>query len=304
VFSPGSVVVIRPHFFEPNPETAQDNSFQKSATELAATISQKAFTEVTNMVALLRNKGIKVHIFEDESHLTPDSVFPNNWLATLVSGEITTFPMYARNRRMERRDDITDFLKQHYQVCKLVDFSHFEKENCFLEGTGSMILDQQNKIAYAALSNRTDEGLFHKFCQLNHFEPVLFSASNDQGTPVYHTNVMMAVGQQFAVIGSALIKDPLERQCVISTLEKSGKEVIDIDELQVEKFCGNVLELTNNAQQQLLAMSGTAFSAFREDQLETLSKYVELLPIDVPTIELAGGSVRCMLAGAHLPASF
>lgn len=298
--SPQSVVMVRPHFFTPNPQTSEDNHFQKNALSSTHETAMMAFNEVTAMVQGLKEKGVTVHVFEDQTRLTPDSVFPNNWLITLPTSELLVFPMYAENRRAERRADIMDFLTQRYSVSRQVDYSEFEAEQVFLEGTGSMVLDHSNKIAYAALSNRTHPQLLQHFCDSNGFETVAFDATDEQGIPIYHTNVMMSVGDKFAVIAADQIRDATQRTRIIDKLRSSGKEVVEISEQQVNHFCGNVLQLQNAQGKSLLAMSQTAFEHFTETQKATLSKHAELLPFAVPTIELAGGSVRCMLAGVHL----
>lgn len=300
--SPQSVVVIRPHFFTPNPQTSADNLFQKQAHLTADTTAKMAFDEVTTLVEKLRQKAVTVHLFDDETRLTPDSVFPNNWLVTLPTGEVMSFPMYAQNRRAERRNDIKDFLSRHYAVSRQVTYEDFEAEQVFLEGTGSMILDHQHKVAYAAISNRTHPPLLQHFCDIHGFEMMAFDATDGSGTPIYHTNVMMSVGEDFAVIAADQIKDKTQKRRVLSRLESTCKEVIEISEQQVNHFCGNVLQLRSANGQSLLAMSQTASEHFTDTQKQVLSQYAELLPMSVPTIELAGGSVRCMLAGIHLPA--
>lgn len=301
--SPRAVIMVRPHHFTPNPQTAADNSFQQTATENSAEIStsikEKAYLQVTQAANILRHHGVRVHLFEDTSTVTPDSVFPNNWFTTHPNGQVGLFPMYCDNRRKERKPEIIELLKDQYQVDKISDYTDYEQLDIFLEGTGSMVLDNVNRIAYGVKSKRMDETLLAQFCRDFSYQAIAFDASDDNGTAIYHTNVLMCIGSQFAMIGLSLIQDQNEREHVRYTLKNNGKEVVELSFAQIQKFAGNALELKTE-KGIILAISQTAFDALTDQQISVISKYVEIVPIDVSTLELAGGSIRCMLAGVHL----
>lgn len=297
--SPNAVVMIRPHHFTPNPQTAADNAFQQSPKLDANTVKENAYWEVTLAADTLRKHGVTVHLFEDEGHDTPDSVFPNNWFSTHATGQIGLYPMYCENRRKERNPNIIAFLTSHYRVSKTVDYSHYEHKNIVLEGTGSMVLDNQNKIAYAVKSKRMNETLFAQFCQDFHYQPLAFDASDEKGVPIYHTNVLMCLGTRFALIGLSLIDDVVTRNKVRNAIEETGKELIELSHEQIQHFAGNALELQTH-KGRILAISQTAFNALTHPQISAITKHVKIVPLDVTTLEMAGGSIRCMLAGIHL----
>lgn len=297
--APTAVVMIRPHQFFPNEQTAQDNHFQSQANSDDATIADGAFKQVSEMVQSLSDEGVTVHLFEDEGFETPDSVFPNNWFSTHDSGAVAIYPMYAENRRKERRSDIIAFLKNHYRVSEIIDYSPLELEQTFLEGTGAMVLDHQSRIAYAVRSKRLDESALLRFCHHFDYQPVVFDACDKDGIAVYHTNVLMCVGTEFVMICLDMIKDKQQKAAVTRQIEKSGKTIVELSESQINRFCGNALEL-QGTDNRLLALSKTAFDALTQAQITSLQQSVKLLPFDVSHIELAGGSVRCMLAGIHL----
>lgn len=299
--APGAVVMIRPHHFSPNPETLQDNRFQQEVSGELDVVKNKAYVQVTQAQQQLQKAGVAVHVFEDLGTETPDSVFPNNWFSTHAGGQIAIYPMYAENRRKERRSDIIEFLKQHYRVQDVVDYSGLEYDQLFLEGTGAMVLDHLERVAYAAASKRTDSLALERFCSHFNFEPMVFDAVDADGIPVYHTNVLMCIGTEFVMAGFDLITDPKRREEVIQRFAASGREIIQLTEAQIGSFCGNALEL-HGSQGRVLALSQTAFDALTSEQIVQLQKSVTLLPLDVSTLELAGGSVRCMLAGVHLSA--
>ncbi len=300
--STDTVLMVRPHAFTPNPQTAADNSFQcDSVKKDKTTIARQAYDEVSAMVALLQSKGITVHLFEDDGQRgTPDSVFPNNWITTYNEGLIGVHAMYAQNRRKERRDDVLDFFRSQYNVMDIIDDSAAAEEGKYLEGTGVLILDRLYKIAYMCRSMRTNEELLEKYCRDFGFAAMAFDASDEGGTPIYHTNVMMCLGTNFALIGLNCIKNDHERARVVHMLESTGREIIEISQDQIAAFAGNALELQGRGGK-LLALSTTAFGALTDEQKARIEHYTELLPIDIPTIELAGGSVRCMLAEVFLP---
>lgn len=297
--APSAVVMIRPHHFVPNEQTQGDNSFQTASSFDKENTKQQAFQQVTAMAEELKQHGVTVHLFEDEDTKTPDSVFPNNWFSTHLGGQIAIYPMYAPNRRQERRSDIIDMLKAQYRVQDIIDYSGLEYDDIFLEGTGAMVLDHVERIAYAARSNRTDSHVLERFCTHFNIEPMVFDACDSNGTAVYHTNVLMCIGSDFVMAGFEMMTDEFRRQQIIRRFENAGKLVIQLTEQQITSFCGNAIELQGNGLR-LLALSQTAFDALTQEQKILLSQRVKLLPLDVSALELAGGSVRCMLAGVHL----
>ena len=300
VQSPNSVVMIRPWRFHPNPETAADNAFQRTAPDSQSDTSVQARSEFNAMVASLRYKGVNVHVFDDYGdYETPDSVFPNNWFSTHTGGVVAVYPMYSPNRRRERRTDVLNMLKSEYRVQDIVDMSGLEWDGLYLEGTGAMVLDHMERVAYTVNSNRADPIVLERFCSHFKFEPMAFDAQDKSGNAVYHTNVLMCIASQFVLIGSSMISDEKRRKAVVDRLRISGREVIELSIEQIEQFAGNALELTGQ-NGKLLALSQTAYDALTPEQIAIIEQYAELLPLNVPTIELAGGSVRCMLAGVHL----
>jgi len=297
--APSTVVMIRPHHFFPNEETRQDNSFQATATFDKEQIEQQAFEQVTKARETLEAEGITVHCFEDETSETPDSVFPNNWFSTHAGGHIAIYPMYAKNRRKEKRTDIIEFLKAHYRVQDVIDYSGLEYDGIYLEGTGAMVLDHIERVAYAVNSKRTDSHALERFCSHFNFEPMVFKAADKSGTSVYHTNVLMCIGSDFVMAGFEMMTDHKRRTEIIQRFENTGKRIVYLSEHQINQFCGNALEL-QGASQRILALSTKAYKALTQEQIMLLELSVKLVPLDVPAIEHAGGSVRCMLAGVHL----
>jgi hypothetical protein len=297
--APSAVVMIRPHHFCPNEETKQDNSFQASAIFDKNLIKKQAFEQVTSAVQVLQAEGIIVHTFEDEGIETPDSVFPNNWFSTHTGGHIAIYPMYAKNRRKERRNDIIELLKKQYRVQDVIDYSGLEYDEIYLEGTGAMVLDHIERVAYAAHSNRTDSHVLERFCSHFNFEPMFFDAKNKVGSSIYHTNVLMCIGTDFVMAGFEMITNLKRRAEIIQRFKSAGKRIVNLTEQQINAFCGNALEL-QGASGRILALSATAHAALTLEQKSVLEHSVKLIPLDVSAIELAGGSVRCMLAGIHL----
>ncbi|WP_323772245.1 citrulline utilization hydrolase CtlX [Antarctobacter sp.] len=300
--APASVVMIRPHHFTPNAQTARDNHFQSQpAGTDSETIAQAAHDEVTQAAKVLRAAGVNVHLFEDTGTETPDSVFPNNWFSTHAGGHVAVYPMYSPNRRAERRQDVLDMLKQHYRVQDIIDYSGLEQDGLFLEGTGAMVIDHLERVAYAARSRRTSEILMERFCTHFNYEPIVFDAVDAGGQPIYHTNVLMCIGTDFALIGLDTIPDETRRQDVADRLRRGERDVINLTHDQIAAFAGNAIEL-HGKDGPILALSSRALLALDADQRARLEKHVTLLPLDIPTIEMAGGSVRCMIAGLHLSA--
>lgn len=300
-----TVLMVEPIAFGYNSQTAQNNYFQVEQKE--ADIQEKALQEFNNFVEKLRAKGIQVITIKDtlEPH-SPDSIFPNNWVSFHEDGRVALYPMFAMNRRVERRSDILDTLRNEgFNITEVNDFSNSEKEEKFLEGTGSMIFDHDFKIAYGSVSLRLDEGLFRDFCEKFGYTPVVFHSFQNVGNqrlPIYHTNVMMCVAEQFVVICLDCIDDELEREKVQEVIKSTDKEVIEISEEQMHQFAGNMLQVQNEEGTQFLVMSQTAYKSLTKEQIEKIKSYCEIIYADLNTIELnGGGSARCMLAEVFLP---
>ncbi len=298
-----TLLMIRPVNFNFNEETAQNNFYQKRPIDNNYS-SLMAIKEFDNFVNILRNHGVNVEVFEDIiENKTPDSIFPNNWISTHLEGSVILYPMFAENRRRERREDIIDYLNKNFLVNKLYkEYLSYEKEGFYLEGTGSMVLDRVNKIAYASISRRTDFVLFHEWCQLMNYKPVSFiSYQNISGSKevIYHTNVMMCIASKFAIICLESINNNDDKKKVEQTLINSGKEVILITEAQKNKFAGNMLEVLGD--KNYLVMSQTAFLSLSDFQKERIMNYAEIISVPIENIEkIGGGSVRCMIAEIFL----
>lgn len=299
--APAAVVMIRPQHFHPNPQTAADNAFQRSAsTASAAAIAVAARDEVTVAAAALQAAGVRVHVFDDfGAQETPDSVFPNNWFSTHAGGHVAIYPMYSPNRRRERRLDVIEMLKTEYRVQDVIDYSGLEYDGLFLEGTGAMVLDHLDRVAYTARSNRANPVALERFCTHFNFEPMAFDSADSAGCAIYHTNVLMCIATEFAMIGLDMITDPLRRREIETRLQTSGREVIKLSEQQIHEFAGNAIELSTDSGR-VLALSARAAASLRTEQRQIIERSARILPLSVPTIEMAGGSVRCMLAGIHL----
>ena len=292
--------MVRPHRFHPNPETAADNAFQSDAVQAHDTIAGLAHAEVTAAAARLQAAGVRVHLFEDLGERdTPDAVFPNNWFSTHAGGHVALYPMFAESRRRERRSDVIEMLKAEYRVQDVIDYSGLESDGMFLEGTGAMVLDHIARVAYTARSNRSDAVALERFCTHFNYEPMAFATADARGLPCYHTNVMLCVGTDFALGGFHLISDPARRQAVQARLAESGRALIELSAQQIGEFAGNALELSG-PRGRVLALSARALASLSAEQKAVIERSATLLPLAVPTIELAGGSVRCMLAGIHL----
>ena len=298
-----TVLMIEPAAFGFNAETAQNNYFQVNSEN--AETQNRALQEFNNFVEKLRSKGINVITVKDtlEPH-TPDSIFPNNWISMHQDGTVVLYPMCAVNRRWERRNDILEILKRNFSVKEIIDFSAPENDGKFLEGTGSMIFDHDNKLAYGSVSLRLDEQLFREFCEKFGFEPVVFHSyqtANNERLPIYHTNVMMCVADQFVVICLDCIDDETERVHVVTAIVNSGKEIIEISESQMQRFAGNMLQLQNPEGKKFLVMSLSAYQSLTPEQISNIEKYSEIIYSDLETIETnGGGSARCMLAEVFL----
>jgi len=300
-----TVFMIRPGHFRYNEDTAQDNAFQENPTELSEqAIEDQVLTEFDNMVKVLRRAGIQVLVFNESSKTqNPDAIFPNNWFSTHNDGSLVTYPMFAPSRRGERNEKVIELLAEHFKLENRYSFEQYEEDDQFLEGTGSMIFDRQDKVVYACLSERTNIQLLDKFCLLRNYEKVSFDALDQRGKPIYHTNVMMFIGSQMAIVGLDSIVDPAQRNFVLRRLNQSGKSVIEISQDQIDQFAGNMLQLYSaKKDKHFLVMSETAEKSLTRAQKKRINDYATILQVPIPTIErVGGGSVRCMMAEIFLP---
>jgi hypothetical protein len=299
--STNNLLMIRPVAFGFNTQTAESNAFQNRDDDQQA-VQQKAVQEFDGFVQVLRDKGVNVTVINDtaEPH-TPDSIFPNNWVSFHDNGDIFLYPMQAENRRLERREDIIRKMEESFKANHVIDLSRFEAKEQFLEGTGSMVLDRENRIAYACLSPRTNAEVLKAFCDYTGYKAVTFDAFDQNGQAIYHTNVLMAIGSKFAVICLDSIANTSEKEAVNKSLNSTGKEIIDITFDQMNHFAGNMLEIKNNEGKPLVVMSQVAFNSLNAGQIASLEKYGKLVYADINTIETnGGGSARCMMAEVHL----
>lgn len=294
--------MVRPAAFGFNEETAANNYFQSNPGIDKKQLQQKALAEFDNMVQTLRQHDITVWVIDDTSEpAKPDAIFPNNWLSTSPSGTVAVFPLYAPNRRTEKRDDILDQLAKRFVVKEVQDWSEFEAEGRFLEGTGSMIIDYDNQMIYACVSERTSLSVLEKYAATNGFQAIVFLATDKNGMPVYHTNVVMTLGEGFCVLCEEAIEEEWELIAVRQLLESTNHSIISITREQLHSFAGNMLQVQNKKGEKYLVLSQTAFDSLRKEQKQQLEAYSTLLPIAVPTIEaVEGGSVRCMMAEIFL----
>jgi hypothetical protein len=295
--------MIRPWRFYPNPETAVDNAFQRPAPRDSEGLNVAARDEFDAAVDTLRHAGVIVHAFDDTADPEkPDAVFPNNWISTHHDGRVALFPMYSTLRRRERRHDVIDELRKSYRITDVVDYSGFEEHGFYLEGTGSLVLDHVNRIAYVSVSNRSNSKVIGPFAEDFGYEPVTFTSVGPNGQPIYHTNVMMCVGTRFALVGLDMIPNESEKKQVRARLEATGKEIVELEPDQLANFAGNAIEMDNGQGDKLLVVSARAVPTFNERQRAMLARHVRLVPLKLPSIELGGGSARCMIAEIHLPA--
>jgi len=297
-----TILMISPVSFAFNEQTAGSNAFQNRNAEQQR-VQDNAVQEFDRFVDLLRENSVEVIVIDDtlEPH-TPDSIFPNNWVSFHSDGTVFLYPMMAENRRLERREDIIMQLEDEFKVKHVIDLSHFEHENKFLEGTGSMVLDRENKIAYACLSPRTDKIVLDEFCKDSGYKAVLFHAIDQNGMDIYHTNVLMCIGSSYAVICLDSIKDEVEKQNVITSLQSTQKQIVTISFEQMNRFAGNMLEVQNKDGESLIVMSKSAWDSLNYEQKAILSSFSKPVYSDISTIENnGGGSARCMMAEVHLP---
>lgn len=304
-----TLLMVRPAKFRLNEETAINNYYQKAPEKPVDSKddNQRAQEEFDAMVAKLRAAGVHVVLFHDDgSQDTPDAVFPNNWVSFHDNGDIALYPMFAENRRRERREDVLRVLEEEgFFIKNIVDYSEAEDEGFFLEGTGSLVLDRVNRKAYCALSPRADESLLIEFCEDFEYTPVIFTAYqtvSEKRLPIYHTNVMMCVATHFAVVCAACVDDAKERKNLLNHLKKDGKELVLITEEQVEQFAGNMLEVADAEGRSITVLSESAYSSLTAAQKAIIEKHSTILKSDLQTIEtLGGGSARCMMAEVFLP---
>lgn len=300
------VLMIRPVRFEGNAQTATSNRFQKSLQLSPSAMQAQAVSEFDQLAKALRDADVRVHVVDDtlEPH-TPDSVFPNNWVSFHADGTVVLYPMLALNRRLERRQDVLEHLssRSRFRISRIVDLTHHERDEKYLEGTGSLVLDRTNHIAYACISSRTDLDVLGDFAQQLDYDVVSFEATDAQGVAIYHTNVLMCIGSRFAAICTEAIREDA-RASVLASLRNRGHEVLELTFEQMNAFAGNMLELRSSQGEPLVAMSTTALQSLTSAQRELISKHAgRIVSAPIPTIEtLGGGSVRCMLAEVALPA--
>jgi hypothetical protein len=294
--------MVRPAAFGFNEETAANNYFQSNPDISKEEIQQNALIEFDNMVQTLRSHDINVFVIDDTTEpAKPDAIFPNNWLSTSPNGIVSVFPMYAPNRRIEKRDEILEQIATAFVIRDLQDWTEYEAEGRFLEGTGSMIIDYENKMIYACVSERTSLSVLEKYAATNNFQAIVFLATDKNDMPVYHTNVMMTLGEDFCVLCEEAIEEEWELIAVRQLLESTNHTIIAISREQMHQFAGNMLQVKNNKGEKFLIMSQAAFNSLRKEQKQMLEAYSTILPIAVPTIEeVEGGSVRCMMAEVFL----
>jgi hypothetical protein len=299
-----SIFMVRPSNFGFNPETSESNLFQsKSNSSSPEEISEKAILEFDSLVEKLKAAGIEVVVFEDtKSPLKTDAVFPNNWITSHRDGKLILYPMFSKNRRLEVRKDIVEHLKKHFHFDQILDWTDYSNKNEFLEGTGSMILDRDYGYAYACRSIRTNDRLFHEFCEIESFKPILFNAQDLNNVPIYHTNVMMALGINFAIICLDAIIDKEERELVVNALGTSEKEIIEISKDQMHHFAGNMIQLQSKLNTTYLIMSSQAYDSLSEHQVKKVNSLTQIIHSPLETIEkYGGGSARCMIAEIFAP---
>ncbi|MBE7687941.1 citrulline utilization hydrolase CtlX [Tenacibaculum finnmarkense] len=302
-----TILMVRPASFRMNEQTAVNNYYQQElANMLPATINAKAQQEFDAFVVKLKAVGVDVIVVEDTKETdTPDALFPNNWISFHENGDVAIYPMFAENRRLEKREDVLTILEeQGFKINSIVDYSEAEEQDVFLEGTGSMILDRVNRKAYCALSPRADEELFIEFCEDFEYTPVIFTANqtvNGEVAAIYHTNVMMCVAETFAIVCLASIDDKKEKKSVVKHLKTSGKQVIAITEEQVVQFAGNMLQVKGANDERFLIMSSSAYNSLTANQLQEINKHTTIIHSSLEVIETCGGgSARCMMAEVFL----
>lgn len=302
-----TILLVRPKNFRLNEQTAVNNYFQQKLQLDSTLTTQKAQEEFDAFADKLRSIGVKVIVAQDiKSNNTPDSIFPNNWVTFHQNGDVALYPMFAENRRRERREDILELVEDHgYEIKHIIDYTAAEEDGVFLEGTGNLILDRQNRKAYCSLSPRANEDLIIEFCEYFEYMPIIFKAYQtveNQRKLIYHTNVMMCLGETFAVIGLHSIDNKKEQKTVVDSLQQDGKEIIALTERQIRHFAGNMLQVRGADEQTYLVMSQAARESLDKEQIKTIENHCSILSSDLHVIEtLGGGSARCMMAEVFLP---
>ncbi len=295
------LLMIQPIQFNFNAETAVNNSFQTNANDNL--VSEKAKNEFDGFIQILRNNGIDITIVTDTPlpH-TPDSIFPNNWISFHSDGTLCLYPMFAENRRLERKQSVLNAIEEKFSISQKIDFTHYEANNIFLEGTGSMVLDRDNKIAYACISPRTNLYVLADFCKQMNYTPLSFEAVDENNLPIYHTNVMLCVADEYVVICLKAVANPNERAALVNSFETHQKTIIEIEFNQMNQFAGNMLQVINNKGEKFLVMSSQAFQSLSKEQVKTIENFNPIIHSDLTTIETnGGGSARCMMAEVFLP---
>ncbi len=296
------IFMVRPHRFGYNPQTAVNNVFQQEGADQDE-VNQQALKEFDGFVEALRSYGIDVTVFQDDGKAeTPDSIFPNNWISMHRDGMVALYPMFAENRRRERRPQIINALRKNFTINKIMDFTHYEKEGKFLEGTGSVVIDRNHNLAFACLSERTNMEILQDYERKTGYKVIPFHAVDQNGRPIYHTNVMMCLGQRYVVICMDSIHNQVERNMLIEVFDASNKKMIPITYKQMNRYAGNMMQLKNNKDEPVLVMSTQAYNSLTPEQVATLESFNPILHFPLDTIEAnGGGSARCMLAEIFLP---
>lgn len=302
-YNPDSLIMIRPASFQYNNETNATNFFQKEGNQSNEEVQSLALHEFNKMADLLLSHEIDVHVFEDTPVPSkPDAIFPNNWISTHPDGTVVLYPMMAENRRHERRTDIIEHVSKYYDVKEIVDLSAAEAQGHYLEGTGSIVFDHAHKIMYACGSPRTNEDLLQKVAQQLQYKCIRFKALDEQNQAIYHTNVVLSIGSEFAVICLDAISDENDQEILLTSFERTGRKVIAISFAQMRSFAGNIYEVQSRANEPVVLISDSAFNSLLPGQINAISQFADMLPIKIETIEkYGGGSVRCMVAGIYLP---
>lgn len=301
--APSAVVMVRPKSFGFNPQTAGTNAFQNGVADDIESLRSKALLEFDKMVDLLRSNDMEVVVAEDtDQPEKPDAIFPNNWISFHHDGTIVLYPMLAENRRAERKNPVLREVEKHYKIAKTIDLTSFERENRFLEGTGSIVFDYANQIAYASRSPRTDEKILKELCEKIDFRPIVFDAVDETGQAIYHTNVLMCIGTEFAIVCLDAIKNEDDQEKILDSLSATNHKVIAISYAQMKLFAGNMMEVKSKSGEHVVLLSQQAFLSLLPGQLDALSRFAEPISISIPTIEAyGGGSVRCMVAAIFNP---
>lgn len=301
--APQFLFMVRPANFGFNEQTARTNSFQQKPIDDQQQIQKEALKEFDAMVELLKENEIELVVFEDtKDPVKPDAVFPNNWMSVHEDGKLLLYPMLTPNRRMERRPDFVQIIRDKFVIKDIIDFSAEERNKKIVEGTGSLVFDHVNKIAYAARSERTDEALVKEISQRLGYSPIIFNAVDQQGNAIYHTNVLMCVGEKFAIVCLDAIREDEDQERILGSLADTNHKIIAISYAQMEAFAGNMLEVKNKKGEPFVLLSQQAFNSLIPGQIDAITQFSDLLPIQVKTIETyGGGSVRCMVGGIHAP---